>query len=107
MFNICFLQKEINSSSEALRFFERLSKQEFIKSYAIFTDRCDISIDCPIFHTYYIRHLFFPKLILIGDHSNNYDMYQKYGSLWLLDKKTLQNNDIENFLKDKYNEYSV
>jgi hypothetical protein len=115
MFNICLLQNEINARSKEIDFFENLSKQSFVKSFMVFSDKCSVGIEAPILHTYYIRHLFFPKIIfVVKDGSyDKYSMYSNYGRLIFLENQesigsiSIENTDVEKFLKDYHNDYSV
>lgn len=115
MFNICLLQHEILQRSKEIDFFEKLSKQNFVKSFMVFTDRCSVRVDAPVLHTYYIKHLFFPKIIFAVKDSDKekYRVYHNYGRLIFLqnrdaiDSISIDSTNVEQFLKDYHNDYAV
>lgn len=108
MFNTCFLQKEISARTEEIIFFESLSRLDFIKSAVVFTDSCRININAPVLHSYYLRHLFYPKIIFVADKNpnHNYNMYKHYGKLLSI-RDVFDLENIEDFLRNNYYEYTV
>jgi hypothetical protein len=95
--NLVCLQFSIdNSNSKILDLYIQLLHNNLINHPTIFTDKCDrfIHKDIPIFHTFYIRHLFRSKFILTNykDYQTLKTGYHNVGKCIVL----YENNDITN-----------
>ena len=96
---ICLQFDLMNNDRKSLDLYLQLFQNNQIKNPIIFTDSYGISIhkNIPIFHSFFLRHLFRPKIILM-DHKNYSVLnsgYHKVGKYVVLtDQIESNNNDI-------------
>jgi hypothetical protein len=103
--NLLYLEFIIeNPHSKALQHYLQLLNLNKINNPIIFTDSCKISIhkNIPIFHSFYIRHLFRDKHILINyqDYQVLRDGYHNVGKCIVLHDGVVATNSTHIFLSN-------
>lgn len=71
MYNIIYFEKNLNEMvSKGLKTYLKAIDDNIINNPTIFCDKYNIKYNIPIFHTFYIKNIFYKQLILV----NNFDV---------------------------------